>query len=54
MATAVIDFDVCLSAAHPRTADLVRGLGFDVQTIDLSEFAKAEGCVTCLSLLLSR
>ena len=42
---------VCLSAAHPRTADLVRGLGFDVQTIDLSEFAKAEGCVTCLSLL---
>jgi dimethylargininase len=45
---------VCLSAAHPRTADLVRGLGFDVQTIDLSEFAKAEGCVTCLSLLLSR
>ena len=45
---------VCLAAAHPRTADLVRGLGFDVQTIDLSEFAKAEGCVTCLSLLLSR
>jgi dimethylargininase len=45
---------VCLPAAHPQTADLVRGLGFDVQTIDLSEFAKAEGCVTCLSLLLSR
>jgi dimethylargininase len=44
---------VCLPAAHPRTADLVRGLAFDVQTIDLSEFAKAEGCVTCLSLLFA-
>jgi dimethylargininase len=44
---------VCLPAAHPRTADLVRGLGFEVLTVDLSEFAKAEGCVTCLSILLA-
>jgi dimethylargininase len=48
----VVGAHVCLPASHPRTAELVRGLGFDVQTIDLSEFAKAEGCVTCLSLLL--
>jgi dimethylargininase len=44
---------VCLPAAHPRTADLVRRLGFGVRTVDLSEFAKAEGCVTCLSILLT-
>jgi dimethylargininase len=44
---------VCLPASHPRTAERVRSLGFDVETVDLSEFAKAEGCVTCLSLLFS-
>jgi dimethylargininase len=48
---ALVGDSVCLPAAHPRTADLVRRLGFAVQTVDLSEFAKAEGCVTCLSLL---
>jgi dimethylargininase len=42
---------VCLAAANGRTADLLRRRGFDVQTVDLTEFAKAEGCVTCLSLL---
>jgi dimethylargininase len=44
---------VCLPASHPRTADRVRDLGFDVDTVDLSEFAKAEGCVTCLSLVFA-
>ena len=43
---------VCLAAAHVRTAELLRQQGFDVRTVDLSEFAKAEGCVTCLSLLI--
>jgi dimethylargininase len=44
---------VCLAAGHGRTADLLCRLGFDVRTVDLSEFAKAEGSVTCLSLLLA-
>jgi dimethylargininase len=44
---------VCLSAAFPRTAELIARLGFAVETIDISEFAKAEGGVTCLSLLIS-
>jgi dimethylargininase len=44
---------VCMAAAFPRTADLVGGLGFDVRTVDLSEFAKAEGGVTCMSLVFS-
>jgi dimethylargininase len=49
---ALVGGRVCLAAANPRTADLVGGLGFEVRLIDLSEFAKAEGCVTCLSILL--
>jgi N-dimethylarginine dimethylaminohydrolase len=32
---------------------LLRGQGFEVRTASLSEFAKAEGGVTCLSLLLA-
>jgi dimethylargininase len=42
---------VCLAAEHVQTADLLRQRGFDVRTVALSEFAKAEGGVTCLSLL---
>jgi dimethylargininase len=49
---ALVDGGVCIAAAYPRTADLIRSRGFPVATADLSEFAKAEGCVTCLSLLL--
>jgi N-dimethylarginine dimethylaminohydrolase len=31
---------------------MVRDLGFEVRTVDLSEFAKAEGGVTCMSIVL--
>jgi len=44
---------VLLSAAHVQAAELIDKLGFTPQPIDLSEFAKAEGGVTCLSLLIS-
>jgi N-dimethylarginine dimethylaminohydrolase len=42
---------VWLAAEHVRTADRIHGLGLEVQTVELSEFAKAEGGVTCLSIL---
>jgi dimethylargininase len=42
-----------MSETNPRTADMVRSLGFDVRLTPLSEFEKAEGGVTCLSLLFS-
>ena len=42
---------ICVSANHPRTAATILAAGFDVQTVDVSEFAKAEGGVTCLSIL---
>jgi dimethylargininase len=50
--TLLVNGIVCIAAANVQTADLLHGRGFKVQTVDLSEFAKAEGCVTCLSLLL--
>lgn len=50
--TLPIDGCVCLPAEHVRTADLLRRRGFDVRPIPLSEFAKVEGGVTCLSLRL--
>lgn len=48
---ALVGTTVCVAANHLRTADMIRAFGFDVQTIDLSEFAKAEGGATCLSIL---
>lgn len=45
---------VVSGAAHPRTAALIGALGFDSRTVDLSEFAKAEGGVTCLSLIFEQ
>jgi dimethylargininase len=44
---------VCVAAAHGHTAELIRRRGFAVETIDLSEFAKAEGGITCSSILLN-
>lgn len=43
---------VIMAAAHARTVELVRGRGFEVDAVDLSELAKAEGAATCLSLLV--
>jgi hypothetical protein len=36
----------------PRTAALLEDLGFTPVIVDISEFEKLEGCVTCLSVLL--
>jgi dimethylargininase len=44
--------EIVLSQAHERTADLIRSLGHTPRPIDISEFAKAEAGVTCLSVLL--
>src|SRR5581483_9104535 len=38
--------------AHPRTARRLERCGFAVSTVDMSETAKAEGGVTCCSLVL--
>jgi dimethylargininase len=38
-------------AAHPRTRERLERAGFSVRTVDVSELAKAEGAVTCCSLI---
>jgi dimethylargininase len=43
---------VLMSAAAPRSAYLLQSRGHDVTLVDISEFEKLEGCVTCLSVRL--
>jgi dimethylargininase len=42
---------VLLPAGYPRTTALVHARGFEVLPVPLTEFAKADGGATCLSLL---
>jgi dimethylargininase len=44
---------VLAAATHSQTTEIICELGFGVNTIDISEFSKAEGGVTCLSILFS-
>jgi dimethylargininase len=41
-----------MAADCPRTAELIAGLGYEPVVVDISEFQKLEGCVTCLSVRL--
>jgi dimethylargininase len=50
---ACLDGHVVAAAEHPRTAELIRTMSFGTRLVELSEFAKAEGGVTCLSLLFT-
>jgi dimethylargininase len=44
------DDAVLMSSSAPKTAALIEDLGYRVVTVDVSEFEKMEGCVTCLSV----
>jgi dimethylargininase len=46
------DDRVLLAASAPRTAELLSGVGCEPVVVDISEFEKLEGCVTCLSVRL--
>ncbi|WP_040159304.1 dimethylargininase [Mobilicoccus massiliensis] len=46
------DDTVLMSTSAPETAELLRERGLEVVTVDISEFEKLEGCVTCLSVRL--
>ena len=41
---------VLITASAPKSAQLIADLGYKVITVDISEFEKLEGCVTCLSV----
>lgn len=43
---------VLMSTGAPRTARLYQARGWATVTVDISEFEKLEGCVTCLSVRL--
>jgi dimethylargininase len=44
---------VIMAASAPRSAEMLGDLGFEVVTVDIGEFEKREGCVTCLSVLIA-
>jgi dimethylargininase len=49
----VLDLETVLMATSaPRTAQMFRDRGLQVITVDISEYEKLEGCVTCLSVRL--
>jgi dimethylargininase len=41
---------VLMSTAAPRTQEILESHGLRVVAVDISEFEKLEGCVTCLSI----
>jgi dimethylargininase len=50
--TLTIEGVVILTKHHDKTAQLVRQAGFDTIQLDMSEFEKCDGALTCLSIIL--
>ena len=51
----ILDDDLLLmSSAAERTAALFAERGYRLETVDISEYEKLEGCVTCLSVRVRR
>jgi dimethylargininase len=46
-----VDNNVCLEEGAPRTVDLVQPYAGNIALLDISEFRKAEGSLSCLSLI---
>ena len=46
-----VDDAVCLEDGAPRTLELVQPFAKRIDTLDISEFRKAEGSLSCLSLI---
>jgi len=44
------DSTALMSASAPLTASLLRDRGLAIECVDISEFERLEGCVTCLSV----
>jgi dimethylargininase len=45
-----INDQVLFAAGHPRLEKRLRGLGYDLVVLDMSEFEKMDGGLSCLSL----
>lgn len=46
------DRHLLMAASAPRSAELFASWGYEPVVVDISEFEKLEGCVTCLSVRL--
>jgi dimethylargininase len=46
-----IEDEVCVERHAPRTIDLVQPFAANVETLEISEFRKAEGSLSCLSII---
>lgn len=46
------DKRVLMSSDAPHSAELIRSRGYEPVLVDISEYIKLEGCVTCLSVRL--
>jgi dimethylargininase len=49
--TLTIDGSVIMSSRHPKSLQIIKDAGFIALPIDMSEFEKCEGAITCLSLI---
>lgn len=49
--TLAIGDKVLMADGYPKAKAMVQEAGFDIVSLDVSEFAKCEGALTCLSLL---
>jgi dimethylargininase len=49
--TLTVNGSVLMSASHPLSTKAVREAGFEVIELNMSEFEKCEGALTCLSLI---
>lgn len=41
-----------MAASAPKSAELFAGMGYEPVVVDISEYEKLEGCITCLSVRL--
>lgn len=48
------DTHVLMSSDAPQSAELIRARGFTPVLVDIGEYIKLEGCVTCLSVRLRK
>jgi dimethylargininase len=46
-----INGTILIAKGYPRTEKLVEKEGFSVETLEMSEFHKGEGALTCLSIV---
>ena len=49
--TVAIDDIIVMSHRHKKTAELLKESGFEVVHLNMSEFEKCDGALTCLSIL---